>query len=83
MQVLSTFLFYSAKNTSGVSPKMEALRCLCYNKLHEIQKAEPCGILHKISHSDIDQIPKKGTKERHGGILKTESATDKQIPSRD
>ena len=56
---------------------MEALRCLCYNEWHEIQKAEPCSILHKISHSDIDQIPKKGIKKWNGGILKTESATDK------
>ena len=29
-------LFYSATNTSGVSLKMEALRCLCYNELYEI-----------------------------------------------
>lgn len=58
--------FYSAKNTSGVSLKMEALRCLivdiCYNKLYEIQEAESCSILHKISHSDIDQIPKESVR---------------------
>jgi len=56
---------------------MEALRCLCYNLMYEVQKAEPCSILHKVSHSDIDQIPKKGAKERYGRVLKTESATDK------
>ncbi len=61
---------------------MEALRCLCYNKWHGIQKAEPCSILHKISHSDIDQIPKKGTGKGNGKILKTESASGKKIPSR-
>ena len=69
--------FYSANNTLGVSLKMEALRCLCYNRLYEIQKAEPCGILHKISHSDIDQIPKEGIKERYGRVFKTKSATGK------
>ena len=54
---------YSAKNTSGVSLKIEALRCLivdiCYNKSYEIQEAESCSILHEILHSDIDQIPKE------------------------
>ena len=53
---------------------MEALRCLiagiCYNKLYEIQEAEPCSILHKISHSDIDQIPKESIKKGMGEYLK-------------
>ena len=55
---------YSAKNTPGVSLEMEALRCLCYNLMYEVQKAEPCSILHKVSHSDIDQIPKEGIKKK-------------------
>ncbi len=49
---------------------MYALRCLCYNKWHEIQEAEPCSILHKISHSDIDQIPKESIKKGMGEYLK-------------
>lgn len=72
------YKFYSAKNTSGVSPKMEALRSLCYNKLHEIQETEPCSILHKISHSDILKVNSKGmfSKKKARAIL---SSTDSNI----
>ena len=56
---------------------MEALHCLCYNEWHEIQKVEPYSILYKISHSDIDQIPKEGIKKRSGEVLKMESALGK------
>ncbi len=50
---------------------MEALRCLCYNEWHEIQKSEPCSVLYKISHSDIDQIPPKMSVSSVVRLIKT------------